>query len=110
MRIYYSGTQPYGHLSNTITSLLRPFFWPPGKNRYAFSCQKTLVNTATPLIRQNFFDPLVNILTGFHCTIFLGLSYISANNTFLNSGRKNDVEAQVEFSLKVTERTRVTCH
>ena len=62
------------------------------------------------LIRQIFFDPLVTILTGFHCTIFLGLSYISANNTFLNSGRKNDVEAQVEFSLKVTERARVTCH
>ena len=27
----YSETPPYGHLSNTVTSLLRPlFFWPPG--------------------------------------------------------------------------------
>ena len=31
------------------------------------------------------------------------------NNTFLNSLRKNDVEAQVEFTLKVLERARVTC-
>lgn len=28
---------------------------------------------------------------------------------FLNSRRKNEVEAQVDFSLKVTKRTRVTC-
>ena len=30
----------------TATSLLRPLFWPPGKNRPKFSCTKTLVNTA----------------------------------------------------------------
>ena len=42
----YSGTPPYGHLSNTVTSILQPLFWPPGKNRHAFSCRKTLVNTA----------------------------------------------------------------
>ena len=35
------------------------------------------------------------------CNIFPGLSYNKANNTFLNSVRKNDVEAQLEFSLKV---------
>ena len=35
------------------------------------------------------------------CNIFLGLnSYNWANNTFLNSLRKNDVEAQVEFMFK----------
>ena len=44
------------------------------------------------------------------CTIFPGLSYNKANKTFLNSARKNDVEAQVEFSLKVKERARVTCY
>ena len=40
-----------------------------------------------------------------------GLSYNKANNTFLNSARKNDVEAgYVEFSLKVMERAEVTCY
>ena len=44
------------------------------------------------------------------CNIFPGLSYHKANNTFLNSVRKNNVEAQVEFTFKVMERTRVTCY
>ena len=35
------------------------------------------------------------------CNIFFGLSYIKANNTFLNSVRKKDCEAQVEFSFKI---------
>ena len=39
-----------------------------------------------------------------------GLNYIKANNTFLNSLRKDDVEAQVEFTLKVMERAKVTCY
>ena len=43
------------------------------------------------------------------CNIF-PLRYNKANDTFLNSVRKNDVEAQVEFSLKVKERARVTCY
>ena len=44
--------------------------------------------------------------------IFPGLSYhkATANNTFLNSLKKNDVEAQVEFMFKVMERARVTCY
>ena len=29
---------------------------------------------------------------------------------FLNSVRKKDVKAQVEFSVKVTERARATCY
>ena len=37
---------------------------------------------------------------------FPGLSYNKANNTFLNSLRKNDIEAQAEFTLKVMERDR----
>ena len=35
------------------------------------------------------------------CNIFPGLSYNLGNSTFLNSVRKNDAEAQVEFTLKV---------
>ena len=44
------------------------------------------------------------------CNIFLGLSYNKANNTFLNSRRKNDVGNEVEFTSKVMERTSVTCY
>ena len=33
-----------------------------------------------------------------------------ANDTFLNSRRKNEVEAQVEFTLKIMKRARVTCY
>ena len=36
------------------------------------------------------------------------LSYNKENNAFLKSLRKNNVEAQVEFTLKVMERARVT--
>ena len=42
------------------------------------------------------------------CNIFPGLSYTKANNVFV-SPRKNDVEAQVEFTLKVVESARVNC-
>ena len=44
------------------------------------------------------------------CNILTGLSYNKANNTFLSSLRKNDVEAQVEFTSKVMESARVTCY
>ena len=44
------------------------------------------------------------------CNIFPGLSYKKEKNTFSNSVKKNDVGAQVEFSLKFTKRTRVTCY
>ena len=37
---------------------------------------------------------------------FPGLSYNKANNTFLNSLRKNGIEAQVEFTLKTMERDK----
>ena len=42
------------------------------------------------------------------CNIIPGLNYNKQNNTFLKSLRKNEVEAQVEFTLKVMERARVT--
>ena len=44
------------------------------------------------------------------CNTFPGLSSHNANNTILNSLRKNDVEAQVKFMFKVMERARVTCY
>ena len=44
------------------------------------------------------------------CNIFPGLSYNKTNSTFLKSLRKNEVEAQVEFTLKIMERARVTCY
>ena len=42
------------------------------------------------------------------CNIHPGLSCNKTNNTFLNSLRKNEVESQVEFTLKIMERDRVT--
>ena len=41
------------------------------------------------------------------CNIFPGLSYNKENNM---NNNKNDVEAQVEFTLKFMERARVTCY
>ena len=42
------------------------------------------------------------------CNMIPGLRYKKAKNTFSNSVRKNDVEAQVEFSLKFTKGLRKT--
>ena len=41
------------------------------------------------------------------CNIFPGLSYKKAKYAFSDSVRKNNVGAQVEFSLKFTKRARV---
>ena len=62
----YSETPPYGHLVITAT-----FLWPPVKNCHTFSCEekKTVVDTATPLIGQILFGPLVTVLTEFHCML-----------------------------------------
>ena len=60
----------YGHLGNTVTSLLRPLFFDRlAKTAIHFleKKKKTFVNTATPLIWPIFFGPLVTVLTGFHC-------------------------------------------
>ena len=50
-------TPPYGHLVITAT-----FFGRLAKTAIHFLVKKTLVNTA------KFFDPLVTVWTGFHCT------------------------------------------
>ena len=47
MIILYSGTPPYGHLGNKVTSLLRPLFLAALQNDHTFSCKKKLVNTIT---------------------------------------------------------------
>ena len=63
---YYSETPPYGHLGNTVTSLLRPLSlaaWQ--KPPYIFLYKKPL------LIRPIFFGPLVNVLTAFLCNFSL---------------------------------------
>ena len=44
------------------------FFGAPGKNDHTFSCNETLVNTVTSLLRPNVFGLLVTVLTGLHCT------------------------------------------
>ena len=44
---YYSETPPYGHLSNTVTSLLQPLFLAAWQNGHTFSGEKTLVNMVT---------------------------------------------------------------
>ena len=38
--------------------------------------------------------------------IYLGLNYNKANNTFLNSLRKNDAEAKLNFRLKLWKGLR----
>ena len=68
----YSGTAPYGHFGNTVTSLLGPLFFAARQNDRSFSLKKKkpLVNTVTSLIRSYVFGPLVTVLTGFRTKIF----------------------------------------
>ena len=42
-----SGTPPYSHLGNTVTSILRPFCLAARQNGYTFSFLKNVVNTVT---------------------------------------------------------------
>ena len=51
-----------------------------------------------PLVTKNFV--MIDVI----------LSYNKANNTFFNSLRKNDVDAQVKITVKVMGRGRVTCY
>ena len=55
----YSETPPYGHLSNTVTSLLQPlFFGCLAKTSIHFLVKKTLVNMA------KFFWPIGDRIIG----------------------------------------------
>ena len=60
----YSETLPYGHLGNTVTSLLWPLYFDHlAKRPYIFLLKKPL------LIRSNLYGPLVIVLTAtvVHC-------------------------------------------
>ena len=73
--LLYSGTPPYSHLGNTVTSLLRPFFFAAGKNDHTFSCKKkTLVNTVTRTAR--LFGPSGDRING--VPLYLKISYFSS--------------------------------
>ena len=66
--VKYSETAPYGLAKTTIHFLLK---------------KQPLVNTATPLIRPNFFGLLVTVLTGFHSIgKFSGVEFPSATLKF----------------------------
>ena len=77
-----------------------------------FSCRRSLF----PFRKRSLPFLTVDDTTGNQafshdgCNIFPGLSYNKANNTFLNNLRKNNAEAQVEFTLKSLERARVNCY
>ena len=52
----YSETPPYGHLGNTVTSLLRPFFGRPAKTTI-HSIEKEPSLIWSPVNTANFFGP-----------------------------------------------------
>ena len=58
---------------------------------------------ASPVWGPTFGGAYFRNFTG----IFPGLSYNKASKMFLNSLRKNETEAQVEFTLKIIERATV---
>ena len=62
----YSKPPPYGHLGSAVTSLLQPLFFAAWqKPPYIFLWKNP------SLMRPNFFGPLVTVLTGFHCIMFV---------------------------------------
>ena len=84
----------------TATSVIRQLRYyghctlPPGKNRHTFSCKKkTLVNTATPLIRQNFFWPIGDRSNGVPL-------YIFSVNEFLFLLKNITTPPMFDYSLK----------
>ena len=50
----YSETPPYGHLGNTVTSLLRPLVWLPGKTAIHFLVKKKPSLIPGPVYNQFF--------------------------------------------------------
>ena len=60
-------------------------------------------NTATPLIRRTFLDPLVAVLTGFHCNeLILGLGFPSTDWHWIS---RSDFEARVSASRRGSDFT-----
>ena len=52
--VRYSETRPYGHLSDMVTSLLRPLFLAVWHNGLTFSCKKS----------PQFFGPIGDCING----------------------------------------------
>ena len=104
----YSGTAPYGHFGNTVTSLLGPLFFAARPNDRSFSLKKkkTLVNTVTSLIRPNVFGPLVTVLTGFRTKIFaIASCYQTSKVPSRNfGGRQFFVRQEILCSLTAVPR------
>ena len=67
----YSGTPPYGHLVNTVTSfILRSLIFVSRAHTFSYNETPLYNNAATPLTRPtSFHGPLVTVLTRFHCTL-----------------------------------------
>ena len=86
--------QPTCYLIAHITAFDR--YWLLRRRRL-FSFRKRSLQFLTvdaTIVNQAFSHDGCNYM-------FPGLSYNEANNTFLNSLRKNEVEAQVEFTLRI---------
>ena len=56
----YSGIPPYGHLGNTVTSLLQPLFLAARQNGHTFSCKKKPSLIRSPVNTTKFFWPIGN--------------------------------------------------
>ena len=104
----YSGTAPYGHFGNTVTSLLGPLFFAARQNDRSFSLKKkkTLVNTVTSVIRPNVFGPLVTVLTGFRTKILaIASCYQTSKVPSRNfGGRQFFVRQEILCSLTAVPR------
>ena len=77
-----------GSSKNNRENYLRKCFWTQEK--------ETRVKFNPGLSRNRPSNKLAQAFSDDGCYIFPGLSYNKANNTFLNSLTKNEVEAQVE--------------
>ena len=104
----YSGTAPYGHFGNTVTSLLGPLLFAARQNDRSFSLKKKkpLVNTVTSLIRPNVFGPLVTVLTGFRTKILaIASCYQTSKVPSRNfGGRQFFVRKEILCSLTAVPR------
>ena len=85
------------------------FLWPPGKNNHTFTWKETPVNIVIFLLWPNFFDPLVTVLTGFHCVSFLGfmldwlLNRIELKAGFHNTQARNTWQTPKNVCVGVSQ-------
>ena len=108
--------------------MLAPTYSLPLRSEYLFKLQQSVAQNPLSYMRPSFIEigtvqlrsdteiapkPIFNAIlmidatignqafSHVRCYIFPGLSYNMADNTFFYSLRKNDVEAKVEFTLKI---------